>query len=169
MRVPLLLVSITLVSLAACGPDGRDDDFGNGSGSGSGSGSDSGSGNGSGSGTGEIVYVYAHSATELYIFAVMFGLSRANGALVSAAVIDLYGRHAVGSILGYTTTFHQLFAALGAWFGGLAYDMTGSYTLALAPSIALLLGGAAASLLIDEKRPERVGRSASQPVSVSAG
>ena len=102
-----------------------------------------------------VVLMGANSATELYLFAIMFGLSRANGALVSASVIDLYGRNAVGSILGYTTTFHQLFAALGAWVGGLAYDMTGSYTLALAPCIVLLLGGATASLLIDEQRPER--------------
>jgi predicted MFS family arabinose efflux permease len=116
-----------------------------------------------------VVLMGANSATELYLFAIMFGLSRANGALVSAAVIDLYGRHAVGSILGYTTTFHQLFAALGAWTGGIVYDTTGSYMLALAPCIVLLLGGSAASLLIDEKRPERVGRSAGQPVSVSAG
>jgi predicted MFS family arabinose efflux permease len=114
-----------------------------------------------------IVLMGANSATELYIFAVMFGLSRANGALVAASVIDLYGRQAVGSILGYTTTFHQLFAALGAWSGGLAYDTTGSYTLALAPCILLLLGGAAASLLIDEQRPERRRRAVNyQPSAV---
>lgn len=100
-----------------------------------------------------IVLMAAHSTEALYLFAVMFGLSRANGALVSASVIDLYGRRAVGSILGYTTMFHQLFAALGAFAGGLAYDMTGSYNLALAPCVALLLAGSAASLLIDERRP----------------
>lgn len=102
-----------------------------------------------------VVLMTADTALALYAFAVMFGLSRANGALVAASVIDLYGRQAVGSILGYTTTFHQLFAALGAFVGGLAYDLTGSYNLALAPCIALLLAGSAASLLIDEKRPER--------------
>ncbi len=100
------------------------------------------------------VLMAADSTAALYLFAVMFGLSRANGALVSAAVIDLYGRRAVGSILGYTTMFHQLFAALGAFAGGLAYDLTGSYNLALAPCVALLLAGTAASLLIDERRPE---------------
>jgi MFS family permease len=102
-----------------------------------------------------VVLMRADSAAALYAFAVMFGLSRANGALVAASVIDLYGRQAVGSILGYTTTFHQLFAALGAFVGGLAYDLTGSYNLALAPCIFLLLAGSAASLLIDEQRPER--------------
>lgn len=100
-----------------------------------------------------VVLMAADSVSALYLFAVMFGLSRANGALVSAAVIDLYGRRAVGSILGYTTMFHQLFAAMGAFAGGLAFDMTGSYNLALAPCVGLLLMGSAASLLIDERRP----------------
>ncbi|HAX25286.1 MAG TPA: MFS transporter [Thermomicrobiales bacterium] len=100
-----------------------------------------------------VVLMGAHSTEALYLFAVMFGLSRANGALVSAAVIDLYGRRAVGSILGYTTMFHQLAAALGAFAGGLAYDLTGSYNLALAPCVVLLLAGSAASLMIDERRP----------------
>ena len=102
-----------------------------------------------------VVLMAADSTAALYLFAVMFGLSRANGALVSAAVIDLYGRRAVGSILGYTTMFHQLFAAMGAYAGGLAFDLTGSYNLALAPCVALLLAGSAASLLIDERRPSR--------------
>jgi predicted MFS family arabinose efflux permease len=114
-----------------------------------------------------VVLMAADSPLALYAFAVMFGLSRANGALVAAAVIDLYGRHAVGSILGWTTMFHQMFAALGAFAGGLAYDLTGSYNLALAPSIALLLGGAVASLLIEERRPERRVRTAT-PASAPA-
>jgi predicted MFS family arabinose efflux permease len=110
-----------------------------------------------------VVLISADGPLALYLFAVMFGFSRANGALVAAAVIDLYGRQAVGSILGYTTTFHQIFAALGAFAGGLAYDLTGSYNLALAPCVALLLAGSAASLLIDERRPERHVRLAPAP------
>jgi MFS family permease len=102
-----------------------------------------------------LVLMGTNSASALYIFAIMFGLSRANGALVSAAVIDLYGRRAVGSILGYTTMFHQMFAAAGAFVGGLAYDMTGSYNLALAPCVAVLLAGSFASLMIDERSPRR--------------
>jgi len=115
-----------------------------------------------------VVLMGADSANALYAFAIMFGLSRANGALVAAAVIDLYGRQAVGTILGYTTMFHQIFAALGAFAGGLAYDLTGSYNFALAPCIALLLAGSAASLLIDEPRRSRAV--SGQPVAVgSAG
>lgn len=102
-----------------------------------------------------LVLMGADSPLALYAFAVMFGLSRANGALVSAAVIDQFGRGAVGSILGYTTMFHQMFAALGAFAGGLAYDLTGSYTYALAPCVGLMLAGAFVSLLIDEHRPVR--------------
>ena len=97
-----------------------------------------------------LVLMRADSATALYLFAALFGFSRANGALVFASVIDLYGRNAVGTIVGYTTTGHQLFAALGAFLGGLAYDVTGSYTIALAPCVALMLGAAGASLLVQE-------------------
>lgn len=102
-----------------------------------------------------LVLMAADSPMALYAFAVMFGLSRANGALVSAAVIDQYGSGAVGSILGYTTTFHQIFAAMGAFAGGLAYDTTGSYTYALAPCVGLMLGAAFVSLLLNEERPVR--------------
>lgn len=100
-----------------------------------------------------VVLLVADSAAALYLFAILFGISRANGPLVAAAVIDVHGRQAVGSILGYITTGHQLFAALGAWAGGLAYDLTGSYTLALIPCVALMLGSATASALLDERRP----------------
>ncbi len=112
-----------------------------------------------------MVLMAADTSLALYAFAIMFGLSRANGALVAAAVIDLYGRRAVGSILGYTTMFHQMFAALGAFAGGLAYDLTGSYNIALAPCIALMLMAAAASLMIDERRPE--GAISSQRSAIS--
>ncbi len=102
-----------------------------------------------------LVLMAADRPMTLYAFAILFGLSRANGALVSAAVIDQYGRGAVGSILGYTTMFHQIFAAMGAFAGGLAYDTTGSYTYALAPCVGLMLGAAFVSLLINEERPVR--------------
>ncbi len=101
-----------------------------------------------------VVLLGASDATQIYLFAVLFGLSRANGVLVSASIIDHFGRRAVGSIVGYLTMFHQLFAAAGAFFGGLAYDMTGSYNIILWVSIAALLSGTTASFFIREPRRE---------------
>lgn len=102
-----------------------------------------------------VVLIGATSATHLYIFAALFGLSRANGVLVSASIIDHYGRRAVGSIIGYLTMFHQLFAAAGAFFGGLVYDTTGSYNIMLYISVAALVSGTAASFFIAEPRRQR--------------
>jgi predicted MFS family arabinose efflux permease len=102
-----------------------------------------------------VVLIGASSETHLYIFAALFGLSRANGVLVSASIIDHYGRRAVGSIIGYLTMFHQLFAAAGAFFGGLVYDTTGSYNIMLYISVAALVSGTAASFFIAEPRRQR--------------
>ena len=99
-----------------------------------------------------LVLVGATNATHLYIFAALFGLSRANGVLVSASIIDHWGRRAVGSIVGYLAMFHQLFAAAGAFFGGLVYDSTGSYNIMLYISIGALISGALASFFIAESR-----------------
>lgn len=57
---------------------------------------------------------FADTTAVLYLFALLFGLSRANAPVVTAAIVDIYGRRAVGSIVGYLTMFHQLFAAAGA-------------------------------------------------------
>lgn len=102
-----------------------------------------------------VVLIGATSVIHLYIFAALFGLSRANGVLVSASIIDHYGRRAVGSIIGYLTMFHQLFAAAGAFFGGLVYDTTGSYNIMLYISVAALVSGTAASFFIAEPRRQR--------------
>lgn len=112
-----------------------------------------------------IVLVGATSSVHLYIFAALFGLSRANGVLVSASIIDHYGRRAVGSIVGYLTMFHQMFAAAGAFFGGLVYDMTGSYNIMLYISIGALVSGTLASFFIVEPRRQR---QTEQPVALPA-
>jgi MFS family permease len=102
-----------------------------------------------------VILLGATSATHVYIFAALFGLSRANGVLVSASIIDQWGRRAVGSIVGYLTMFHQLFAAAGAFFGGLVYDLTGSYDIMLYISITALVSGTIASFFIAEPRRQR--------------
>lgn len=106
-----------------------------------------------------IVLLGAHNTTQIYIFAALFGLSRANGVLVSASIIDHFGRRAVGSIIGYLTMFHQLFAAAGAFFGGLVFDLTGTYDIVLWISIVALFSATASSFFIREPRrdptPER--------------
>jgi MFS family permease len=111
----------------------------------------------------------ADSTTVLYLFALLFGLSRANAPVVTAAIVDIYGRRAVGSIVGYLTMFHQLFAAAGAFFGGLVYDSTGSYNLMLWISIAILINGTVASLFVRDRRETAARLPDALPAAAGAG
>lgn len=101
--------------------------------------------------------------TMLYVFAILFGLSRANGAVVSATIIDVYGRRAVGTLVGYLTMFHQLFAAAGAYFGGLNYDLAGNYHIMLIIAFAAMVNATIASLFIREGAARPTAEQASTP------
>lgn len=67
----------------------------------------------------------------LAVFAVLFGLDYiATVPPTSALVADTFGRANAGTVFGWVFCAHQIGAALAAWLGGVAYDMTGSYGLA---------------------------------------
>ncbi|MEZ4522661.1 MAG: MFS transporter, partial [Thermomicrobiales bacterium] len=89
-------------------------------------------------------------ATMLYAAALLFGLSRSNAPVVSASIIDLFGRRAVGSLVGTLFMYHQFFAAAGAFFGGLIYDQFGSYNIMLVIAFVSMINATAASLFIRE-------------------
>lgn len=114
---------------------------------------------------------FADTTAVLYLFAMLFGLSRANAPVVTAAIVDIYGRRAVGSIVGYLTMFHQLFAAAGAFFGGLVYDTTGNYNLMIWFSIFILINGIVASLFVQDRShvPQRRPEIAPVPAPAGAG
>lgn len=89
----------------------------------------------------------------LYAAALLFGFSRANAPVVAASIIDLFGRRAVGSLVGTLFMYHQFFAAAGAFAGGLVYDYFGSYNLMLGIAFLSMVSATAASFFIDD--PER--------------
>jgi predicted MFS family arabinose efflux permease len=93
--------------------------------------------------------------TMLYAAALLFGLSRSNAPVVSVAIIDLFGRRAVGSLVGTLFMYHQLFAAAGAFAGGLVYDRFGSYDIMLGVALASMVSATVSSLLIIEPRLTR--------------
>ncbi len=107
-------------------------------------------------------------ATMLYVAALLFGLSRANAPVVSASIIDLFGRRAVGSLVGSLFMYHQLFAAAGAFMGGLIYDRFGSYDIMLGIAFASMVSATVSSLLIAEPRSERDPVLAVEPFPVTA-
>lgn len=70
---------------------------------------------------------------SLIVFAVVFGfLGYGAVGLVGAMTADVFGRRALGAILGTAYVFNQIGAGLGIYAGGLSVDLTGNYTAALA-------------------------------------
>jgi predicted MFS family arabinose efflux permease len=67
----------------------------------------------------------------LAVFAILFGLDYiATVPPTSALVADTFGRANAGTVFGWVFCAHQIGAALAAWLGGVARDLTGDYGLA---------------------------------------
>jgi MFS family permease len=94
--------------------------------------------------------VLARDPAALVVVAAIGGLGMAGSlAMTSALSADIFGRFSVGSIFGLIFLIHQMGAALGAWLGGLLFDLSGGYGLAFGLACALLLVGAGLSLTIN--------------------
>jgi len=84
-------------------------------------------------------------------FAVVYGaIEMASIAPTNSLVVQIYDKYSKGAILGLIAVSHQLGGAAGSWVPGLLYDLTGSYTIILVVSIAMLFG---AGLLV-QRIPE---------------
>lgn len=78
--------------------------------------------------------------TELtvWLFGASFGLLWLSTVpLTSALVGDVFGARYLATLFGVVMFGHQIGAFLGAWLGGLSYDMTGSYDAIWLAAIAL--------------------------------
>ena len=78
--------------------------------------------------------------TEIAVW--MFGASLgilwlATVPLTSGLVGDVFGARYLATLFGFVMFSHQIGAFLGAWLGGLSYDLTGSYTAVWVMAIAL--------------------------------
>ena len=93
-----------------------------------------------------------------WIFSLGFGLTLLVTAPLNATLIgDLYGMTNLGFISGFVNTVHMLGGGLWAYLGGLIYDRTGGYDLALTISAGLAGVAIVGTLLIREKRHLPVG------------
>ena len=70
--------------------------------------------------------------------------------LTSGLVARVFGVKYLSMLYGFTFMFHQIGAFLGAWGGGYAYDVFGSYDAVWVASIALALFAALIHLPIDD-------------------
>lgn len=77
----------------------------------------------------------------LYVMAAGIGLLWLGTVpLTSGVVGDIFGARYLATLFGFVMFSHQAGAFCGAWFGGLSYDLTGSYDLVwwLAAGLSLL-------------------------------
>ena len=64
-------------------------------------------------------------------FAVLYGIGHSSGnPTFGATITDIFGGRNVGKILGWLEVTFGIGVALGSWFGGYAFDVTGSYQYA---------------------------------------
>jgi predicted MFS family arabinose efflux permease len=65
----------------------------------------------------------------IFGFAAVFGLLWLSTVpLTSGLVGDIFGSRFLATLFGIVMCSHQIGAFCGAWFGGISYDLTGSYT-----------------------------------------
>jgi predicted MFS family arabinose efflux permease len=68
--------------------------------------------------------------------------------LTSGLVADLFGSTSMGTIIGVTMSCHIIGTALGAYAGGITFDITGSYNRFFVVQGALELLAAGCALAI---------------------
>jgi MFS family permease len=90
---------------------------------------------------------FVHDPIGLAIFAILFGLDYiATVPPTSALVADTFGRANAGTVFGWVFCAHQIGAALAAWLGGVAYDLTGGYGIAFIAAGVLAIAATGLSL-----------------------
>ncbi|WDZ97280.1 MFS transporter [Herbaspirillum sp. WKF16] len=99
-----------------------------------------------------LFFVLPKSELSVTLFAAVMGLTWLGTVpLTSGLVARIFGTRHMGTLFGVCFLSHQLGSFLGAWLGGLALDLTGSYTLLWG---ATFVAGVMAALLhfpIDER------------------
>jgi MFS family permease len=89
----------------------------------------------------------------LYGFLLCFGGTiGSRGPLVTAAAMSIFRGKNIGTIFGTISIGSGLGAALGSWAGGLIHDWSGGYDLVIAFTLASVLVGMIAFLLVPTLR-----------------
>src|SRR5262249_25514465 len=90
----------------------------------------------------------------LAVFALLFGLGvGARGLIITAIASERFGGRRFGLIYGVLNLGNGLAGALGPWFGGVVHDVSGSYRVAFAASIAFCACGSACFWLARRPAP----------------
>lgn len=84
--------------------------------------------------------------------------------LTSGLVSQIFGARYLATLFGIVMLSHQVGAFLGAWLGGLSYDLTGSYTAVWWMATGLALIAAALHWPIADQPLRSTSKAASNPV-----
>jgi predicted MFS family arabinose efflux permease len=110
-------------------------------------------------------FVLPKSTLSVVIFAAVMGLTWLGTVpLTSGLVAKVFGTRHLGSLFGLCFLSHQIGSFLGAWLGGLVFDLTGSYSLLWEATVVAGLVAAMLHFPIDDTtvstpalRPQPVG------------
>jgi MFS family permease len=98
----------------------------------------------------------------LYVYGLVLGISwTATTPLTAAIAADRYGPKNLGFIFGSLFTFMNLGFGLGSFLGGVIFEASGGYRLALIVNVALGIAAAIAAAVVPRFGPERQWRPAS--------
>jgi len=90
----------------------------------------------------------------LVVFALLFGLGfGARGPIITAIASEWFAGRRFGVIYGVLNLGNGLAGAIGPWFGGFVHDVSGSYRIAFAASIAFCACGSACFWLARRRAP----------------
>ena len=97
-----------------------------------------------------IMLFWTHEQWMFYLFAFVFGIGY-GGETGGFPILNriYYGHAPQGSPYGFQMLGAGLGMALGGWIGGVIFDLTGGYGLALAISVVASLAGMASITLLE--------------------
>ncbi|CAB3782480.1 MFS transporter [Paraburkholderia caffeinilytica] len=97
-------------------------------------------------------FLLPKSPASVVIFAAVMGLTWLGTVpLTSGLVAKVFGTRHLGSLFGVCFLSHQIGSFLGAWLGGLVFDLTGSYSLLWEATVAAGLIAAMLHFPIDDQ------------------
>jgi MFS family permease len=103
-----------------------------------------------------VIWLLSSSYAVLTVFAVVLGAAYGSRiAAVPGVLIEYFGVHNVGTILGAFFTASGISALLGPLLAGLAVDLTGGYTGGIV--FALAAGSLGFIVIAPLRRPSRPG------------
>ncbi len=107
-----------------------------------------------------LFFIGPKTELTVMLFSASFGLLWLSTVPVTSALVsDIFGTRYLATLFAIVMMAHQVGAFFGAWFGGLSYDMTGSYDGVWLMAVALGLLAAVLNWPINDE-PVRASKAA---------